>query len=231
MTNTFLLKDTSIYGFGDSLVAGHYNGIGMLDYLTEKNHMKYYKYAINGATVIPREPYALPDMEGLVYDIGAQIDRAPVDVPDFICFDGLTNDAYDDIKNRIGILGKGYDGNYDTSTFLGAFETICYKLRLKYQNSKIIYICPHKMPTRTDFAQETLQNCVRLACEKWSIPYVDIYRKGGINTYIDGMRTTYSYNKRFEQDNGNGTHLNEKGYQLWYTPMIESMLLQSNGNY
>lgn len=208
MTNTSSLKNKLIYGFGDSLVAGHYNGIGMLDFVTKKNHMRYQKYAINGATVIPRAPYTLADMDLTVYDIAAQIDRASADVPDLICFDGLTNDSYDSVLEHIGTLSDHYDGNYDATTFIGAFETICYKLRTKYQDSKIIYICAHKMPTRTTISQETLQDCARRTCEKWSIPYVDVYRQGGINTYIDGMRIAYSYNGKDAHDSGNGTHLN-----------------------
>lgn len=43
-----------IYGFGDSLVDGHCLHCGMLDALAEKYGMIYRKYAINGATVIPR---------------------------------------------------------------------------------------------------------------------------------------------------------------------------------
>jgi len=226
MTDTSKLKNTSIYGFGDSLVAGHYNGIGMLDYVAQQNQMNYQKYAINGATVIPREPYKLSVLDIMVYDIGAQIDRASEEVPDFICFDGLTNDAYDEVLDHIGTLSEDFDGNYDTSTFLGAFETICYKLRIKYQDSKIIYICPHKMPTRTHISQSKLHECALLACEKWSIPYIDVYRQGGINTCIDGMRIDYSYNGKDEYNNGNGTHLNEEGYKGWYAPMIEDMLLR-----
>lgn len=219
------LAGKTICGFGDSLIAGHYNGIGMLHHIANKNHMIFHNYAINGASVLPREPYKLPDMEKIVLDIGTQIDSAPYAPCDFICFDGLTNDAYDEISRNAGTISDSYDGCYDTATFCGAFETICYKLRKKYPDSIILYICPHKMPTRTIFSQQTLQCCVRQICEKWSIPYVDMYRSGGINTYIEDMRKTFSYNGRDETCDGNGTHLNEQGYRLWYAPAIEAALL------
>ncbi|MBO5303842.1 MAG: SGNH/GDSL hydrolase family protein [Lachnospiraceae bacterium] len=221
-----ILTNKTIYGFGDSLIAGHFNGIGMLDYVAKSNHMHLQKYAANGASVIPHEPFSFPDMEGIVYDIGRQIDLAPETVPDFICFNGMTNDAKNPtVIANPGQITEGYDGNYDTTTFCGAFETICFKLREKYQNSIILYICPHKMPTRTQMAQDTLQSCVRKICHKWSIPYVDIYNKGGINTCIDSMRSEFSYNRPMENDNGDGTHLNPDGYRLWYAPMIEHALL------
>ncbi|MBO5371543.1 MAG: SGNH/GDSL hydrolase family protein [Lachnospiraceae bacterium] len=227
MLKTTTLHNKTLYGFGDSLIAGHFNGIGMLDYIADKYHMHFEKYACNGASVIPHEPFSFPDMDGIVYDIGKQIELASDIEPDFICFNGMTNDAREDaVIQSPGILSKTFDGNYDTTTFIGAFETICYKLRNKYKNSIIIYICPHKMPTRTEHAQDTLQNHVRCACEKWSIPYVDIYRKGDINTCIDTMRMEFSYDNMTDSKNGNGTHLNAEGYKRWYAPMIEKMLLE-----
>ncbi len=229
MSENKILHDKLIYGFGDSLIAGHCAGIGMLDYVAQSNHMILEKYAVNGASVLPKEPFSYPDMEGIVYDIGKQIDLAPDILPDYICFDGLTNNASDEIANAPGILSESYDGNYDTYAFLGAFETICYKLRTKYQNSRILYICPHKMPARTRFSQDTLQACVRSACEKWAIPYVDMYRSGGINTCIEGMRREFSYDRTVETCNGDGTHLTPEGYRLWYAPLIEAKLLELSG--
>lgn len=225
MSQNNILYHKTMYGFGDSLIAGHFNGIGMLDYVAQSNHMLLQKFAANGASVIPHEPFTFPDMEGIVYDIGRQIDLAPDTEPDYICFDGLTNDAKNPAVIAFpGILSESYDGIYDTATFSGAFETICYKLRQKYQNSNILYICPHQMPTRTKFAQDTLQAYVRTICEKWSIPYVDIYNKGEINTCIDDMRKEYSYNRPGENHHGDGTHLNPDGYRLWYAPMIQNAL-------
>lgn len=219
------LKGKILSGFGDSLVDGHYNGIGMLHHVAAANEMIYHNYAINGASVIPCKPYVLPDMSKTVYDIAAQIKQAPDIFCDFVCFDGLTNDAYEKNSNYPGIIADSFNGNYDTSTFCGAFENICYLLRKKYQNSAILYICPHKMPTRSITAQNILQENARKICEKWSIPYVDMYRKGQINTCIDCMRINFSYNKINETINGNGTHLNESGYRLWYAPVIESALI------
>lgn len=222
------LEGKTLYSFGDSLIAGHYNGTGMLDHVTLKHHITYHKYAINGASVIPCEPKKLDNVNGLVYDIGTQIQMAPDEPPDFICFDGLTNDAYDKIiRKHLGTISSDYCGSYDTTSFAGAFEAICWRLREKYQNSKIIYITPHKMPSRTAYAQETLVNCALTICRKWSVPYVDMYHRGGINTCIPGMCAEFSYNGKGETSHGNGTHLNEAGYHLWYAPAIEAELLKN----
>lgn len=217
------LRHKTIYGFGDSLVDGHCIGIGMLDALALKNEMVYTKYAKNGAAVIPdggtdKKEWSAPD-------VAAQIEAASGAVPDFVCFDGLTNDAYPDVAEcRLGRLSEGYDGHYDTATFYGAFERICYLLRTKYQESRVFYICVHKMPTRDRHAQEVLQKAARRTCQKWSIPCVDVYRSGLINTCLDGMRRAYSYDTAERLTDGNGTHLNAEGYEKWYLPMIESAL-------
>lgn len=220
------LENKSLYSFGDSLIAGHSIGIGMLDYIAQKNNLNYTKYAQNGATIIPCAPQKIPGVEGLVYDIGEQIIRADSMVPDFICFDGLTNDITfpDNEILQPGHLSSGFDGPFRTSSFTGAFERICYLLRKQYSDSKILYITPHKMCSRNLTAQESYINAAIAACKKWSIPYVDIYHQGGINTCIDDMRSTYSYNTADKLYDGNGTHLNAEGYKLWYAPLIESAL-------
>lgn len=217
-----------LYGFGDSLVDGHCVHCGMLDALAEKYGMVYRKYAINGAAVIPcKEDSCEAGLSaGIpVPDVAAQIEAASGEVPDFICFDGLTNDAYPHtVKMHMGSITGSYGGNYDTSTFYGAFERVCFLLRKKYMDSRIFYICVHKMPTRDMAVQEILHRAAREVCEKWSIPCVDIFRKGQINTCVDGMHQKYSYDTAQSLTDGNGTHLNPAGYEKWYLPMIEEAM-------
>jgi len=226
MSDSTIFNHKTIYGFGDSLIAGHFNGIGMLDYFAASNHMQLYKFACNGASVMPRDPFSFPDMDGIVYDIATQIDLAPDTQPDYICFNGMTNDAREEsLVNAPGRISDSFDGDYDTTTFIGAFETICYKLKTKYPNSKLLYICPHRMPTRTIHAQETLLSCVQQILNKWEIPYLDMYHDGGIDTCIEEMRIQYSYDNMSSMTGGNGTHLNAEGYEEFYAPMLEERFL------
>ena len=192
-----------LYGFGDSLVEGHCIGVGMLDALAKKYDLAYHKYAKNGAAIIPRDMTedAAGD-DGRVPDVAAQIELASGRVPDFICF----------------------DGEYDRSTFYGAFERICFLLRRKYADSRIFYVSVHKMPTRSRNVQEILHGAAREVCEKWSIPCVDVYRCGQLNTCVDEMRRKYSYDRAEYLTDGNGTHLNAEGYEKWYLPMIEDAM-------
>lgn len=221
---THYLEGKTMYGFGDSLVYGHYMEIGMLDHLVQKNRMNYYKFAVNGASVIPGIAEKM-GMDIRVPDIAEQIRTAPEKKPDYICFDGLTNDAYPYVlEHCLGELTDHYGGGYDTETFTGAFENICYLLREKYPDSKLLYICPHKMPTREKKVQDKLHMCVKAVCGKWSIPRVDIYNKGNINTCFPTMRYKYSYDNNGDICGGNGTHLTDEGYRIWYAPQIEAEL-------
>ena len=212
-----------MYGFGDSLVDGHCLHIGMLDALAEKYGMVYRKYAVNGAKVIPERDASGKPCEGGTPDVAAQIEAASGEGPDFVFFDGLTNDIYwhgEDMS--LGGMTASYDGDYDTATFYGAFERICFLLREKYGDSHIFYVCVHKMPTRNMAAQEAVQKAAREVCGKWGIPCVDVFRKGQINTCVDGMRMKYSYDSEESLTGGNGTHLNPEGYEKWYLPMLEA---------
>ena len=216
-SNNNVLNNKTVYSFGDSLLAGHYSGKGMIDGLVTSQGMSYTKYAVNGSTVIGSTSGSI------LY----QINNASSTVPDFIVFDGLTNDAYQTtIDSKLGLLSDNYDGNYNTETFYGAFEHICYNLRTKYMDSNIIYVVPHKMPTRDKSAQEKLTSIALEVCKKWSIAVVDIYNKGQINCYLDNMRTKYSYNNQGETIGGNGTHLTGEGYDKWYAPLIKSKMIE-----
>ena len=69
------LNGKILYGFGDSLIAGHAVGIGMLHPTAEKYDMDYHCFAVNGATVIPDIAGELPEAV-LVDDVAAQIEAA-----------------------------------------------------------------------------------------------------------------------------------------------------------
>lgn len=219
------LEGKTLYGFGDSLVRGHWLDVGMLDDVAEKHGMRYTKYAQNGATVIPGIAWKLKKEDWP--DIAAQIEGAPKEQPDFICFDGMTNDISPLVRQHyFGRIAPGFAGGYDTSTFTGAFEQICLRLREKYPESRVIYICPHKMKARDPLCQEIFQARAKEVCEKWSIPYADVYGASGLDTCDEEIRRQFSYDRPGECTGGSGTHLNAEGYARWYAPLIEKKLLE-----
>lgn len=213
------LKGKTVYNFGDSLMYGHYEK-GILDDLCADNGMILTKYSVNGATIL--------GSTGL-YNIENQVLNASDTVPDFVIFDGLMNDdsSTPNYTTKLGTLSDGFvASDLDTNTFYGAMEHLIHTIRNKYMTSNVIFVCCHKTPSRDKVAQDTLQKAVRECCEKWSIPYVDIYNKGQINCYIDSMRNAYSYNNQGETSGGNGTHLTGVGYSKFYAPMIKAKMLE-----
>lgn len=215
-----VLTDKTVYNFGDSLMYGHYSGEGILDGLCAETGALLTKYAINGATVL--------GSTGL-YNIENQVKGASDVTPDFVIFDGLMNDdsMLPNYTTKLGALSSSFDENtLDINTFYGAFEHLLYAIRTKYTNTNMIFVCCHKTPSRDYSAQETLQKAVRECCEKWSVPYVDIYNDGQINCYFDNLRKLYSYDKEGETSGGSGTHLTGEGYNKFYAPIIKAKMIE-----
>lgn len=205
------LKGKTVYGFGDSLVYGHYSKVGMLDMLCDNEGMIYKKYAVNGAKITGQ------------WEILKQIMLGDTEQPDFVIFDGGTNDAF--TSSPIGEFSEEYTSQgYDT--FIGAFDTICNNIRVKYPNTKIIYVSPHKMPTSTFEIQKTIHDMALKVCDKYSISVVDVYSQGQINTNIETMKNEWSYDTEGATSGGNGTHLTGEGYYKFYAPLIKAKMLE-----
>ena len=73
------------------------------------------------------------------------------------------------------------------------------------------------MRSRSVLQKEYLDKAIDI-CNKYSIPYVDIYNEGGLNTNIKKMNDLYT-------NNADGTHPNFNGYELFYVPKIESKMI------
>ncbi|WP_262314538.1 SGNH/GDSL hydrolase family protein [Lacticaseibacillus parakribbianus] len=226
-----LLEGATLYGFGDSLIRGHELDYGLLDDLAAKHHMHYTKFAENGATVVPTRPtdHTWPS-DNDVADVARQLRAAPALAPDLIVFDGLTNDgaSYVPTLRQVGTLAAGFDpAAFDANTYLGAFQLVLWTLRDKYPDTPAFFVAPHRMPTVDAQVQEQLHQAARAACAKWAIPVVDVYREGQINTCLKAQAKRYSYNSAKTPHDGDGTHLNQAGYQRFYTPLLEWKLAQA----
>lgn len=197
-----------LLNFGDSIAAGDGNsGVGYAEMIAINNDMTVYDYAVGGATVM-----VLPDSTNNVLKRINDAITASISA-DYILFDGGTNDALRS-TSLFGTISVGYNATLDTSTFCGAFEQICKTLKTTWIGTKIIYVRVHNLSSR-DERQITLGNLAIEMCNKWSIPVVDMYNDGGLNTQIDIMRIT------FLSDN---THPNALGYEKYYVPNIESKM-------
>lgn len=200
-----------LLGFGDSIFAGDGNdGVGIGDIISKQNNMNLHDYSKSGATITVKTKNE--------NDIVKQVNKAISEVESvhYILIEGGTNDATQLTADVFGTISEGYNSELDVNTFCGAFEYCIKSLRLKYLNAKIIYIRCHNMSSR-DERQITLGNLAIQMCEKWSIPYVDLYKEGGLNTQISEMVGVFT-------PPGDRTHPNKLGYETFYIPPIENKM-------
>lgn len=213
------LKGKSVIGFGDSIMAGDgNNGFGIIDIISNAYKMNGTDYSLGGATITYDPTYT-----SVRKNITSQVEEAVSDLqtaPDFILFDGLTNDI--STSRVIGEISDGYSATLDKETFCGAFEYILKTIKTAFPSTKIIYIRPHRMGSRSIENQDAFGDKASEICSKWSTPVCDIYNKGGLNTFLPSM---YQYTNPTEsQPLGDRTHPNQTGYDLFYIPLIVSIM-------
>ena len=214
-----------LLNLGDSIAAGDGNDYRSYAHIiSEKFGWTLHSYAKGGATIGTRST-----VTGYL-NILNQVESAISDNinPDFIFLNGGTNDINNNAVDLGTMLGNGvYDiSGCDSSTFCGALELIFYKLRTAYPSAKIIFIRVHKMNTRNIDKQIEYGDKAQQICDKWSIPVVDIFNGGGLNTFLPCM---YQYtNPTTTAPNGDRTHPNQEGYERFYVPLIEQICLINN---
>ncbi|WP_283680161.1 SGNH/GDSL hydrolase family protein [Lentilactobacillus sp. Marseille-Q4993] len=217
------LTGKTLYAFGTSIVNGHLANTSFVEDICNANNIKYQKFCVNGAASRITDPNNIID----------QIKNAPKEVPDFIVFDSIANDAYATVTDDPDTMGKityGFENELDPKTYCGALETICKMLETKYQGAKILYLATHKTPAR-DLRVQNIMHAVSLKIvHKWSIKVADLYTEGNFNGFLKQYQHDYSYDKVDENGSnhsvgGTGTHPNADGYRLFYDPIITQGLV------
>lgn len=88
-----------------------------------------------------------------------QIQNTGNSTPDYVIFDGGTNDAEYLTKHTDVQIGDAT--STDEATFAGSFRATIQKLKEKYPNAKLVYVAVHKLGSR----ETTIR---RKICVKWS---------------------------------------------------------------
>ena len=127
------LDGKTIYTFGDSIVAGHqYQKAGFAEFIAAAEGMEIQKFAVNGATIMDA------GYEG--GQIEAQLSGSPEEQPEYVLFDGGTNDAEYLANNPEVQYGEVQESenqdSFDTTTFAGAFESLIYQMKQKYPDAR-----------------------------------------------------------------------------------------------
>lgn len=124
-----------------------------------------------------------------------------------------------------------FSGSYDVTTFSGAFETIIYKAISHWKPNHIGYIIPQKMGNSNGYSA-TVSNYrayyerAIAICEKWGIPYLDLWNGCYLNPKNPLCRdSTLTPDQSIAQGYlyVDSQHLSAKGYDK-ITPMIEAWM-------
>ena len=133
---------------------------------------------------------------------------------DYVILQGGVNDCYANVP--LGEISTGYKATLDETTFCGAMESLLKNAILKWKGKKIGFIITFKVPTADYNNFEKYMSRAKSICEKWSVPYIDLYNNSGLEYHMDEIKNSYSYEK-------GGLHPNVAGYEI-ITPKIESWL-------
>ena len=223
------LYNKTIIWNGDSICAGSSMTGNWATRIAEKNSMKYKNYAVGGGTVAEGLP--ILSSGKLRHSVCATLDLMHDEYPDadYVIIEGGTNDAdllgfavLGDRKTRLGSFDPSYyGGDFDTTTFCGALESVFYRATKYWIGKKIGYIVAQKMKDSdiSEFNNRRLyfDKAVEI-CKKWGIPYIDLWNGCYLNPCLPWMfdsSKTPQENK--EQNNGyyiDGQHLTANGYDF-----------------
>ncbi|MFF9100933.1 SGNH/GDSL hydrolase family protein [Streptomyces rubrogriseus] len=221
------LAGSTVYALGDSIVAGHQYARGFVNFVAEREGMTVTKYARNGATVGP----ALDAVGGQII---SQVQSASARQPDFVVFDGGTNDAleiHDKHTYGVGTLSGSTDpGSFDLSTYAGSLEATIHAMRQKWPAARLVYVAAHKMGSRDWDTQLAVHDVTLRAARKWGVTVADVFTDASLDTRVDAQRVTYTFDSLvngYPGSNGTGTHPNIAGITRHYVPVLTARLAEA----
>ncbi|WP_069761680.1 SGNH/GDSL hydrolase family protein [Streptomyces sp. LUP47B] len=204
------LVGKSVYAFGDSIVYGHVYPHSFVDVVAEREGMSLTKFARNGATIGA-------DAHASGGQILTQVEQATDIAPDFVIFDGGTNDAQSIFRDRA----------YTLSTYVEELEETLHVMGRKWPTARIVYVAAHKLGSRDWDTQVALREVTLQACRKWNIAVADVFGETALDTRDDTQRAKYTFDdlvNGFPGTEGSGTHPNEAGIATFYVPVVSAKL-------
>lgn len=111
---------------------------------------------------------------------------------DFVIIHGGVNDAWD--AAPVGTITEGFDAKFDFTTFAGGLETTFKYAKETFTDAQFGYIINFKINRAgigklTDMTEYF--DMAKQICEKWQIPYIDLYTDEDFNNnQLQYKRTT-----------------------------------------
>lgn len=216
------LKGKTMYAFGDSIVYGHAYPRGFVNFTAEREQMNLLKYAVNGATIGP---------SGGSGQILTQVRKAAAASPDFVVFNGGTNDAgLISARYKVGAMADGFDpSTFDKSSYAGSLETTLSAMRTRWPSARIVYVAVHKLGSRDWNTQLAIRAVTLQISTKWNVRVADVFNDTSLDTRIDSQRVAYTFDglaNGFPGTGGSGTHPNIAAVTAFYVPVLTATLDQ-----
>ncbi len=104
---------------------------------------------------------------------------------DYVIIEGGGNDAWDSAP--VGEMTIGFDGPFDRNTFAGGFENTIKYAKESFKDAKLGFIVTFQMPSSTFGRMADMSEYFALSkkiCEKWGIPYIDLYFDEKLNKEV-----------------------------------------------
>lgn len=145
--------------------------------------MEWYNLGYSGATVSMTRDNCTPNQ------LLSALEKTKT--ADLILLQGGINDAYSGIK--LGSIEEGFSlHSFDTTTYAGSMQQLFALCRRYYPDAQVFYLIHHTTPNsltdnKPNVPKADPINYVHLTkeiCEKWEIPYLNLYEDETFNTKI-----------------------------------------------
>ena len=207
-------KGKVLFSYGDSIMAGDgNNGVGIANLIAEKYKMDLKDFSMGGCTFEHKDE-KIQIYRQIIYS--SCIDESP----DFIIINGGTNDLKSD---NAGTVMDDMDFDYisnGNNSFAAGMEYCFGLLRDRFPSVKKLFIRCHQMAAYDELKQEKYGQMSLKICEKWDIPYVDIYNDSGFDGKDGKLVYQYTYRDNNKYKNGDSIHPVHDMYLRYYIPSV-----------
>lgn len=216
-----LTGKTILYN-GDSITESRFggwndNGGAYPEMIAQKTGGHYTNYALSNATLANRA--------GAVHVVASDIVNMDA-YADAVVISAGVNDYWYSIP--LGTYNANdYTGAVNINTVTGALEQIFRDCINKWVGAAILFVIEHKItttntPNSAGYTFDDMRKRIIEICNKYSIPYVDMYAEGGLNGYMASLNAAFL-------NGGSGTHPDgchpdAKGYETYYVPRVLAKL-------
>ncbi|WP_373804829.1 SGNH/GDSL hydrolase family protein [Jeotgalibaca porci] len=162
------------------------------------NNMTYTNYSVGGGTVAYEST--------IRHCVSRNVANYRSDA-DYIILEGGRNDFA--LNVPLGTITPNFTSTFDDTTFCGALESLFKQVMIKFIGKKIGFIICYKTEneyypySKATAGVEVYYEKAKEICDKWGVPYLDLFNDSGINVQIAEVKSALFVD---------GIHINESGY-------------------